>query len=152
MRLGMLPSHKRALERAFRKAEKFDTFRARTRRTFVAGGLAAIAAAATSFWAGNQTGRAIPRGTAALTVHQAHARRIAAASDEALLRERLSLLQALEDATNDPVAWMGFRRLAGIAVATRDQALAKRLLVTWSMARPGAEVADLGDQLRTIVN
>ena len=74
MHLGMLPSQKRALQRAFKKADKFDHFRSRTRRAFVGGGVAAIAAAATSFWVGLRTGtrkgRAVPKPATGFTARQ----------------------------------------------------------------------------------
>ena len=151
MRLGMLPSQKRALQRAFKKADKFDHFRSRTRRTFIGGGVAAIAAAAASFWVGMRTGRAEPAiPVAATSPRQQMARRIAASSDSELMRDRFALLQGLEMTPNDPVAWVGFRRLAGMAAASQDRNLATRLLLTLRLAHPSAEIDDLAEGIRLL--
>ena len=150
MRLGMLPSQKRALQRAFKKADKFDHFRSRTRRTFVGGGVAAIAAAATSFWVGMRTGRGEAKPVVVTSPRQQLARRIAASSDSDLMRDRFALLQGLEMTPNDPVAWGGFRRLARMATESQDGALAARLLLTLKMAQPSAEVDDLAEGIRLL--
>ena len=154
MRLGMLPGQQRALQRAFKKADKFDHFRSRTRRAFVWGGVAAIASAAGTFWVGVRTGMAATGHNPPATAHpgQSVARNLAAASDADLLRDRLTFLQRLELAPEDSVAWIGFRRLAGMAVAGRDRALAARLLLTLNLARADFEVdvSDLEADLRQL--
>jgi len=52
MRLGLLPSHKRELQRAFKKADAFDHFRQRTRRAFLGLWGLAVGGSGLSFFAG----------------------------------------------------------------------------------------------------
>ena len=153
MRLGMLPGQQRALQRAFKKADKFDHFRSRTRRAFVGGGIAAIAAAATTFWVGMRVGggrTTAPDATTKVPPRQPLARKLAAASDADLLRAQNTFLQKLELAPEDSIAWIGFRRLAGMAGARNDRVLAARLLLTLNLAREDSEVGDLAADLRQL--
>jgi hypothetical protein len=148
----MLPSQKRVLQRAFRKADKFDHFRARTRRTFVAGGVAAIAAAVGSFWVGRRTSRASPSHSGRPSPRKELARRLSAASDVELFRDRLAYLQGIEITPDDPVAWGGFRRLVTMAQESRDRELAARLLLTFKLAEPSAQVDDMAAVLQQLVD
>ena len=132
MRPGMFPSQQRAMRQAFKKADKFDHFRARTRRSLVLGGVASLAAAVGAFWVGTRT-----RDAAAAPGADSHPRRqlvhrLAAATDPDLWQQRHTFLQALEEVGGDPVGWVGFRRLAQMTVlrGSAEQVLASRMLKT----------------------
>jgi hypothetical protein len=135
----MLPSQQRALQRAFKKADKFDHFRSRTRRTFIGGAIAAAAATATSFWVGVRTGMSSAPTDAG---HKADVplgdmsgvgRRFATASDQDLRSNAALFLRILDTHASDDLLWAGFARLARMSIAGSEQEdtlLAQRLLIS----------------------
>jgi hypothetical protein len=125
MRSGMLPSQQRALRRAFKKADAFDHFRTRTRRAFL--GLGSLAAALGL--GGLLVGRA--------SVSDARAprsdayRELALAPLDDLRSAHLGFLAALEEAPDDRALWVGFERLAQVALSQPTETeLLRRLRAT----------------------
>src|SRR5690606_20930272 len=120
MRLGLLPSQQRALRKTMKKARKFDDFRARTRRHFLALGIVAGSASVASFFVGRGTSSE-PAADSALPLpllRQAH--RLTVGSIDELLADYATLLLALERRPNDPVLTAGFARLVDGAVERAD--------------------------------
>ncbi len=138
MRPGMFPSQQRAMRQAFKKADKFDHFRARTRRSLVLGGVASVAAAVGAFWAGTRMGGAAAPPDADSHPRRQIVHRLAAATDPDLWQQRHTFLQALEEVGGDQAGWVGFRRLAEMAlvVGPTEQVLAARMLKTLQRERP----------------
>ncbi len=158
MRLGMLPSQKRALARAFRKADKFDHFRQRTRRTLLFGGVGALFAAAGSFWAGASLGRpeppmSVPPASVSPRLGAVH--RIAAEPDAEFWSHRFTFLAALEESGGDAVGGVALRRLTTLTLArgSDERALAFRILRTLdtTQALPVEFCADLIARLQPLL-
>ncbi|MEZ5963844.1 MAG: hypothetical protein R3F56_08375 [Planctomycetota bacterium] len=155
MRLGLLPSQKRELDRAFKKAKAFDRFRVRTRRAFLGLGLGAVGTGVLGFWVGRDLADARPETTddaaGSSSPRIAIARRLASASDEQLWRERHTFLLALDECRGDPEAWVGFRRLGAMALARSDESrrvACARLVKTGERAPGRADFGDLMERLR----
>jgi hypothetical protein len=141
MRPGLFPSQERALRRAFKKADKFDHFRRRTRRTFLGLGLLAVVGtslgAASGFWLGRR--RAVDPWAARIVL----AHKIAAAAEDVLLRDHVPFLMVLEHTGGDDVLWLGFERLARLVLsstAPEHRELARRLRLTFDVTAPPPEV------------
>ncbi len=139
MRSGMFPSQQRALRRAFKKADKFDHFRKRTRRSFVLGGMVAAVAAAASFWAGTMVGSS--KATNDEVASRWHkkipwAEEFASSPIEVLAASRSTFLTVIEQTGGTDAMWRGYERLADRAIETRDAELANRLLEVIRLAPP----------------
>lgn len=155
MRLGLLPSQKRALDRAFKKADAFDHFRARTRRAFLGLGFAAGVTGVIGFFVGRGTGRAHDDPVGPVDSNEsprlAVARRLAAAPDEQLWRERNTFLLAIEESGGDAEAWVGFRRLSSMVLGQPEplrREVAMRLLKTSAHAPARADYQEWIERLR----
>lgn len=135
MRLGLLPSQQRALQRTLKKARAFDRFRQRTRRQFLWFGALASVATVGAFLGGRRTAGpadvAPKAGSSAIDPRLALAHRLASRSDADLWDGAATFLVVLDANRSDRALWMGFARLARMAIerdgvdATR---LAQRLL------------------------
>jgi hypothetical protein len=158
MRSGLFPSQQRALRQAFKKADKFDHFRQRTRRSFVLGGIAAVGAAAGTFWVGIKMGRkgAVAPTTTSVRAEAetplrgplqgklAVAHRWSTAPDEELRANYALFLVILDAHGGDDLLWAGFARLAGMAEAGAGEPnrfLAQRLLASARRLPPPAFVS-----------
>lgn len=158
MGLGLLPSQQRELDRAFKKAKAFDRFRVRPRRAFLGLGLGAGGTGLLGLLVGRGTGgergEVAALGEAAENPRLQVARRLAAAPDEQLWRERHTFLLALEESGGDGDAWVGFRRLGGLALGqaepVRRQA-ATRLLKASGRVPARSDYHDLIERLRRAV-
>jgi len=140
------------MDRAFKKARAFDRFRVRTRRAFFGLGLGAAMTGALGYWFGSRGGSA-ERGHDGVLAHPrlAIARRLAAASDQQLWRERYTFLAALEESGGDAASWVGVQRLGHLTLAQSDpdrRAMAERLLKT--SARLPFEDDDAGLRSRLV--
>jgi hypothetical protein len=129
MRPGLFPSQQRALRKALKKADKFDHFRRRTRRTFLGLGALGLFAGVTGFAAGRHRSRSVDTDTDDDTLIGQH-RSLAAAPIARLRAGYIVFLASMEQAPADPRFWVGFERLATHALETRDAELIRRLRVT----------------------
>lgn len=154
MRLGLLPSQKRELQRAFKKADAFDHFRQRTRRTFLGVGALAVALGVGGFAAGRMTGagRLADRDAVAdpkLTARRDQARRLATQPDSILRRDHATFLLILDAVGDDEALWVGFARLGNMALQGEgDRQLMARLLTTARARRRPAYLDPLVETLR----
>lgn len=153
MRTGLLPSQQRALQRAFKKADKFDHFRQHTRRSLLAAGCAALCGAFGAYWMGANSatsgnGSAPPSEHPRLII----VRRLAAATDDSLWAQRATFLQAADEVGGSESGWLGMRRLAKMTLATgrEDKVFAARLLKSMSHERP-AYLEDVHRELQAMV-
>ncbi|HLU37983.1 MAG TPA: hypothetical protein VK081_01280 [Planctomycetota bacterium] len=130
MRLGLLPSQQRALQqKSWKKARKFDQFRARTRRNFLALGLIGCAATVSSFFVGRSTSGSreprLPAGLPEVAVQRARA--WAAGPIDALAASYATFLVVFERVPDDPALIAGYARLAEFAMQHQDRTLARHL-------------------------
>lgn len=131
MRSGMLPSQQRALRRVFKKADAFDHFRTRTRRAFF--GLGSLAAALGL--GGVFVGRATLSDTSARQFDRY--RELALAPLDQLRSAHLAFLGALEQNPDDRTLWVGFERLAQLALSQPTEVdLLRRLRATLRSKTP----------------
>ncbi|MEZ5963848.1 MAG: hypothetical protein R3F56_08395 [Planctomycetota bacterium] len=149
MRLGLLPSQKRELDRAFKKAKAFDRFRVRTRRAFLGLGLGAVVGCAGAYWLGCRSA------TAKVDAWHARlpwAREFARQPIEVMVTGASTFLGVLQNAGHDdPELWRGFARLAQHALSRDDdqaRLLRKRLLTVCEVVPPLPEQAPLVERLR----
>jgi hypothetical protein len=127
---GMFPSQQRMLRQAFKKAARFDTFRQRTRRSFLVAGAAAVAAAAGAFWAGMQVAQpASPAPTPSTGSSTGWLDDLASGPLPELQRQAPHLLAALRGKAADDVMWLGFHRLVLVATSQPEQEALRRMLV-----------------------
>ncbi len=138
MRSGMLPSQQRALRQAFKKADKFDHFRKRTRRSFLALGSLGLAGTIAGFWVGRSTtwfsgsegahdleGRPVdPRIQSMLP----WARELARGDERALVEHYVGFLFVFGRVQADEALWHGFHRLVEVAKRDANRPLATHLL------------------------
>lgn len=129
MRSGMFPSQRQMLRRVFKKADKFDHFRRRTRRSLVLGGAAALAAAVGSFWVGTRMGLSVTATPTAATGTPPWLDQLAVGPLSELQRQAPLLLGTLSAKPADHVAWQGFHRLVAVAADQADQEGLRRMLV-----------------------
>jgi hypothetical protein len=155
----MFPSQQRALRRAFKKADKFDHFRKRTRRSFVLGGIGAVVAAAGAFLAGLAVGSQSPRTDSKSRVADRWlqrvpwAERFAAQPIEILESGRSTFLMVIEETGGTDALWKGFERLAERALTSRGVEgveLARLLLRTCRLAPPPVELTHLVTRLEQL--
>jgi hypothetical protein len=156
MRPGLFPSQQRALKKALKKADKFDHFRQRTRRTF----LSLVAVAATTCCGAYLLGRATAvDGRAGKTVgvdpalrdKLALAHALATGPDQELRRNYAGFLLLMDAHRGDEITWGGFARLSRMALESRgpeEIRLAKRLLLTADALEAPAGVQRFVDRLR----
>jgi hypothetical protein len=139
MRSGLFPSQQRALRQAFKKADKFDHFRQRTRRAFFAGGALAVACAVAAFWAGVRLGRVAetqePRAATPAWMNE-----LALGPVEALRQQAIHLLTAVSGKPADDVLWLGFHRLVRVYVSNPSEEALRRMLLQVA-SRPDAPPA-----------
>jgi hypothetical protein len=130
MRPGLFPSQQRALQKALKKAEKFDHFRQRTRRTFCLLLVGAAAATVGSFYAGQVVGRRVsPRAGHAEETDRAAflrqqlplAHRLARSTDRELEAGYATFLLVMSGTGGDDVLWHGYERLGALALARADE-------------------------------
>ncbi len=136
MRPGLFPSQQRAMRKAFKKADKFDHFRKRTRRAFLAMGALGVGAAIGGFFLGRASVKVEAEDSVAdspLESRRQYARDLAQGPLDALVDAHQSFLLVLNRLPPDSVLWSGFARLADAAVSRRDARLAKRLLPTFGV-------------------
>ena len=156
MRLGLLPSQQRYLDQTFKKARAFDHFRQRTRRAFLGLGALALGLGIGGFAAGRASGGGSSRlGSGEVDPRLAtkldQARRLAAQTDEILRRDHATFLLVLDAVGDDETLWVGFARLANMALATKnavDRQLAERLLATSRAASRPAHLNSLVEALQ----
>ncbi len=153
MRTGLLPSQQRALQKAFKKADKFDHFRQRTRRSLIAAGCAALCGAFGAYWLGSNSavsdsGGARPSEHPRLII----VRRLAATPDDSLWAQRATFLQAADEVGGSESGWLGMRRLATMTLTKgrEDKVFAARLLKSMSHERP-AHLEDTYRELQALV-
>lgn len=125
MRLGLLPSQRRELDKAFKKARAFDRFRQRTRRSFVALGALAFGGTVGGFWAG----QSMPRETnvpASQTPDWLMELAVGPAS--ALRAQAVHVVAALETADSDHPLWLAYHRLVEhLLLHPEDETLRRQL-------------------------
>ncbi len=152
MRPGMFPSQQRAMRQAFKKADKFDHFRARTRRSLVLGGVASVAAAAAAFWVGTRTADAAvgreadshPRPAQ----HEEWLRALAVGPISELRSRAMHLTAALESAEVDDGLWVGFHRLCSHSLTHADDTALRNRLLSFAPRSPVPHVAEALAALR----
>jgi hypothetical protein len=135
MRSGLFPSQQRAMRKALKKADKFDHFRTRTRRAFVALGALGVAGAVGGFFLGRATVSKDPGpvSVSPLEGRREYARELAQGPLDGLVNAHQSFLMVLNRLEPDSILWSGFARLVDVAITRRDVRLAKRLLPTFSV-------------------
>jgi len=152
MRSGLLPSQQRELRRAFKKADAFDHFRERTRRSFLGLGLLGALGTAAGFWFG--TVRSADKGRPSanagpVPLEKAH--ELALGPDAELRRNAAMFLVMLDRSGGDEVTWAGFGRLARMATADGgDRRLASRLLATTARLAPPVLLQPLVRRLQEV--
>jgi hypothetical protein len=149
----MFPSQQRALRRAFKKADKFDHFRKRTRRSFVLGGIGAVVAAAGAFWAGLAVGSDVQQAEVVADRWRKKlpwAEEFAYAPIETLETARASFLTVIEQTGGTETTWHGFARLANRAIEKANRDLALRLLEVVRLAPPPDSLRPLVDSLHEV--
>ena len=140
MRPGLFPSQQRALRQAFKKADKFDHFRQRTRRAFLGLGALALGMGAGGLALG-RSGR-VPQIAADLKANAGPPHLpeplldIVTGPLENLRTEAMNVAAALEAAPHDSVLWIGFHRLVALALNRPEDDLLRRRLRTVA-ALPG---------------
>jgi hypothetical protein len=126
MRLGLLPSQQRALDKAFKKARLFDNFRRRTRRQLLAAGAFGILATITGFWAGRYS--ATTESNESATDRHAWVRSIANSPIATLRPQAMHLFEALTSVTGDDPLWGAYHRLVAYALQhPEDETLRRQL-------------------------
>jgi hypothetical protein len=158
LRSGLFPSQQRLLRQAFKKADKFDHFRARTRRSFLAIIGASAVAVTGSFFIGHSVGssnaptpRPVPKSS-----------RIAAAAGQ-LETLALGPLDQLEQAHPMLISyldlhttqatdahWLGFERLLLLALSAPDakRGLAREITRVAEVRSTPTHLQPLIEQLR----
>jgi hypothetical protein len=153
MRPGLFPSQQRAIRQAFKKAEKLDHFRQRTRRAFLGLGALALGMGVGGYAVGKLMSSPVTRlgHDPRLTSRVDQGRRMAAQPDPILRRDHATLLLIIEGVGADDAMWVGFARLAHMALANQDaedRQLARRLLTTAEQVSPPAYLQPLVESLR----
>jgi hypothetical protein len=158
LRSGLFPSQQRLLQQAFKKADKFDHFRARTRRSFLALAGASAVAVAGSFYVGHSVGSS----TATTPQPVPKSSRIAAAAGqlETLALGPLDQLERahpmlvsyldLHTAEATDAHWLGFERLLLLALSAPDakRGLAREITRLSEVRSISAHLQPLIEQLR----
>lgn len=144
MRLGLLPSQKRELRKAFKKADKFDHFRQRTRRQFMAIGALGVATGIGGFFVGRTFGlrtRELPpadesrrRWLQKLPWARTYAEQPAAS----LSTNYATFLMVIQQTGGDDPTWRGFAKLVehALSPSCEDPYLRRALLRTCESAPP----------------
>ena len=154
MRSGMFPSQQRALRQAFKKADKFDHFRQRTRRSFVLGGIGAVVAAAGAFCVGVGVGSS--SAAANPTVADRWLKKLPWAEEfasmpiEIMETSRSTFLIVIEQTGGSEATWRGFAKLASRAIEQRNAELAIRLLQVVRLAPPPDSFGRLIEDLHKV--
>lgn len=117
MRQGFLPSQRRELRRAFKKAQAFDRFRQRTRRGFLGMlGFAAVAGAG-GVWAGRATSPRAPSEPNALQPEDlVHLHDLAFGPIENLERRAMHVVDGIRRHPGDERLGYGIQRLITVAL------------------------------------
>lgn len=154
MRQGLFPGQMEMLRELARKG--LDAER-RTRRNLIASVLACAGVGTSAFVIGRHQGEAAnpvrlldPR----LLARRDQARRLAAQPDAVLRRDHATFLLIFEGTGSDDGLWIGFARLANMALADPSAAghqLARRLLTTTSTVAPPDHLTPLIHRLREFV-
>ncbi|MEZ5963853.1 MAG: hypothetical protein R3F56_08420 [Planctomycetota bacterium] len=149
MRLGILPGQQRVLQRALKKARKFDDFRGRTRRGFVLTTLGGLGASIGTFFVGRyMAGRAESAPSPAI-VGDELSQRLATGSIDDLVSAYPTFLLLLERNPSSAAAFAGYARLVDAAVRNEDRTLARHLVE--SAATAPSRFSGLADLLRPIL-
>jgi hypothetical protein len=152
MRSGLFPAQQRMLRRLVKKADKFDSFRQRSRRAlFGCGILAGLTGLVAGFGAGGGLECAATPPTSALDPLLTRGLQMAIDADDNLLRDALPFLLILEAHSDHAGLWIGYGRLARMVIdapAGERRELAARLSVTAHNHQPPAHLAGLVEELR----
>lgn len=142
MRLGLLPSQQRELDKAFKKARAFDRFRRSSRRAFVGMLGVSVGALVGGVWLGRRTahfGRAPevepPELEVGVDLAPLHALALGPADD--LERRAMHLVDGLRRYPTDERLCLGTQRLITIALSHADNAVLRaRLLALVPVSAP----------------
>jgi hypothetical protein len=150
----MFPSQQRALAKALKKADKFDDFRGRTRRSFIALATAGACGCIGAFFLGRGFAEsASPASADPWRTSLPWAREFSRQPVETLIQGASTYLSVLQNAGGDELElWQGFAKLATYALENSDtqaQALRARLRVFCSRVRVPAQFQSTVQQLQT---
>ena len=155
MRLGLLPSQKRALDQAFKKARAFDRFRQRTRRAFLGLGLLGVCAGVGGFVLGRSWQSEPDQGRPDAEIRARWQAKLPWAQTygeqpiATLSASYATFLMVIQMTGGDDRTWRGFARLAehALSAADSDPNLGRALLQTSRFAPPPEWLRPLVDQL-----
>jgi hypothetical protein len=116
------------MQRSLRKARKFDDFRGRTRRKFLALGVAGLSASVAGFFLGRETAPPPATESSVPASLLRRAQRLATAPSEELLADYATVLLVFERTVHDPALIAAYARLVDLATQRQDRALARHLL------------------------
>jgi hypothetical protein len=135
MRPGLFPSQQRALRKALKKADKFDHFRKRTRRSFVlVGALSALSAGAAVWSAIRSVAVQGPPGSLDRWAT------VAVGPLSELRQRAIPLLGALDGRPEHDPIWQGYHRLVADSTLAPGDTPLRRMLIQVAQ-RPGSPQA-----------
>jgi len=136
------------MQRAMKKARKFDDFRRRTRRSFMAVALAGTGVSVGAFF----FGRAVSRGEEARPhvpfAALEQARKLATGPLDDLVAAYPTFLLVLERVPRDGLLWVGYSRLVDAAARRESAPLMRHLAESGSKLPP--ELAALVERLQPV--